>query len=126
MASKKLGNLIDNLHEARQTRLAAQRELDSLKEDEVAAELKVLAELQKASLQKAAGKRASVSITVKTVGQVEPERWNDVYAFIKKRGAFDLLQKRLNNAAVRERVEAGEEIPGVKTVQILDLSVRGL
>lgn len=130
MASKKpsakLGKLIDDLHEARQTRLAAQRELDALKEDEHAREQRVLAELQKAGLEKAAGQHASVSIKINTVGQVAPDEWGTVHAYIKRTGSFDLLQKRLNNAAVRERVEAGEEIPGVKTVQILDLSVRGL
>jgi hypothetical protein len=125
-APAKLGTLIDKLFEARERRLAETRRLDALKKIEDAAEQRVLAALQQLNLQKAAGARATVSITVKTVGQVEPERWADVQKYIVEKNAFDLLQRRLNNAAVRERVEAGEEIPGLKTVQILDLSVRSL
>lgn len=125
-APAKLGTLIDKLFEAREQRLAETRRLDTLKQKETAAEERVLAELQKLNLQKASGARATVAIQVKTVGQVEPERWTDVQRYIVANDAFDLLQRRLNNAAVRERVAAGEEIPGLKTVQILDLSVRGL
>lgn len=124
--SAKLGSKIDALYSRRQERLAKQRELDALKAKEEAAEQEVLALLDTAKLSKAAGKVASVSVAPKTVGQVEPERWNDVYAYIKKHGAFDLLQRRLNNTAYRERIEAGENIPGTKSVTVLDLSVRAL
>lgn len=126
MASKKLGKLIDELYERRDARIAMQRTVDKMKEKEGALEQRVIAELQRANLQKAGGEHASVSLTPKTVAQVEPERWADVHKYIAKTGAWDLLQKRINNQAVRDRVENGEEIPGVKTIQILDLSVRGL
>lgn len=121
---KTLGTLIDALYEARQVRLDHQRELDRLKAAEGEAEQRVIALLNRLDLNAARGSEATVALNPKVVGQVAPEEWSRVHAYVAKTGAWDLLQKRLNNAAVRERVENGEEIPGVKTVTVLELRVR--
>lgn len=40
-----------------------------------------------------------------------------------KRGEFDLLQKRVSIAAVRERWEAGKKVPGVRKQSVTTLRV---
>jgi hypothetical protein len=128
MAVKKLGTLIDQLYEAREKRLAIQRQVDALKEKERAAEERVTEALKAANLTKGAGKRAAVSLSPKTVAQVDPARWNEVFAWIADHEAFELLHKRINNGAFRERVADGDagSIPGIKAETVLDLSVRAV
>lgn len=122
--SPKLGAKIDALYTAREARLAKQREVEALEERERAAKQEVIALLDSANLQKAAGKLASVSLSPQVVANVEPDAWNKVFAYVKKNDAFDLLQKRINNSAFRDRIEAGEKIPGTTSVTVINLSVR--
>jgi len=50
---------------------------------------------------------------VEVVPQVDD--WDAFYAFVRKQDAFELLQKRITSTAWRERVDAGQEVPGVGT-----------
>lgn len=124
MPKNDLGSLIDALHKAREKRLAQDRKVAELKEQEALAEVRVIARLQNQGLTKAAGRKASVSLYPKIVAQVDPTAWHDVFAFVVKHDAWDLLQKRINNAAFRDRVENGVTVPGTKAVSVMDLSIR--
>lgn len=44
-----------------------------------------------------------------------------VLSYIRQTGELDLLQFRISNEAVREREEAGVEVPGVGKMEIYDL-----
>ena len=50
------------------------------------------------------------------------EDWGKTYAHIQKTGDFDLLHKRLNGAAVKERWEAKQKVPGVGSIPVDTLS----
>ena len=64
----------------------------------------------------------TISITQQTVpSKVE---WDQVYAYIKEHDAFDLLQKRLAITSYKDRLEIGEDVPGVTTRELPKLSVR--
>ena len=119
-----LGTLIDALYRTRERRQAQQRKVDERKAEETLAEARVIAALQDARLTKAGGRKAAVSLQAKIVAQVDPARWADVFEYVHKKNAWDLLQKRINNAAFRDRVDGGEDIPGAKAVPVLDLSIR--
>jgi hypothetical protein len=48
--------------------------------------------------------------------------WPKFWAYLQATGNFDLMQKRLNDKAIRDRVEAGETVPGVKVEKVPTLS----
>lgn len=43
--------------------------------------------------------------------------WNEVFKFVKAKGAFDILQRRLSLTALKNRIKAGEKIKGVAVVE---------
>lgn len=49
--------------------------------------------------------------------------WSQVFAFVQQHGAFEILQKRLSEPAVRELAESGVTIPGVEAYTYDDLSI---
>ena len=57
------------------------------------------------------GKAARVEIKDKVVPIAED--WSKVYAYIKKTGSFDILNKAINAKAVQERWDQEKEIPGM-------------
>lgn len=56
-----------------------------------------------------AGKLGVVSIVHEDKITIDTEKngWDKLYAYIKKTGSFDLLQKRLGDKAIQDRIEAG-------------------
>lgn len=122
--SNKIGERIDALYDARERRLEVQRELNRLKACEDEAEQVVIKLLQDVGLTKGSGTHASVSLKTKLVAKVDPEHWNDVFAQIAKRKAWDLLYKRISNEAYRERL--AEPFDYISTSSVLDLSLTAL
>ena len=57
------------------------------------------------------GVLSRVQVNVKSIPVVND--WPAFYAHVKKKGEFDLLNKALNAAAVRERWEQNKQVPGV-------------
>jgi hypothetical protein len=51
------------------------------------------------------------------------ENWSTLYDFIVQNEAFDILQRRLHEGAIKDRLEQGESIPGLGTIWIDDISV---
>lgn len=64
-----------------------------------------------AKMEGALGKRSVVEVERTPVAT--PKDWPKIWAYIKKYNAWELLHKRLSSTAVRERWEAGKEIPGI-------------
>jgi len=63
------------------------------------------------------------------VQRIEKDRprvgdWAEVWQHIQKTGEFDLVQRRLNDKAIMERWEAGNQVPGVAVEKIPTLSFR--
>lgn len=100
----RLAELADRLEDIEAGKKAVQREYDAL-------EANLLETLPKSELDGATGTKAVVRIARTVVPNAED--WEAIYAYVKKNGAWELLQRRLSATACRERWEAGKTIPGI-------------
>jgi len=117
---KQLGAVADLLYTSRQTRLEEQKTIDTMKSFETSLKDHLINELPKGEAKGISGKVARVSIITKQVPTVED--WDALYGYIKKKGAWDLLNRALNTAACTERLENGETIPGIGSFTRVDVS----
>lgn len=118
---KALGACADKLFELRAKRLAMQKEVDAVEAEEKAYKEHIINTLPKSEASGVAGKLARVTVVTKEVPQVKD--WDAFYKFVKKTGQFDLLQRRLTDAAIKERWEHGKEIPGVEHFNAVSVSI---
>lgn len=118
---KTLGAKADLLFTLRTERLAEERRIGAMRAQEAELREAILSDLAKQRMTKGSGKFATVSAVTKVVGKVED--WAAVWEFAKKHDAFDLYQRRLNNKAWLDRVEAGERVAGVERETVVELSL---
>ena len=118
---KTLGAKIDALYTLREKRLAIERSADVLRAKEAEFKESILAHLTSEKAQRASGKLATCSATVTVVGKAYD--WAKIWEYAKKRDASDLFQRRINNKAWLDRVEAGEKILGIERETVLTLSL---
>lgn len=124
MSELTLAQVADLLYQTREKRYALNKAVEALEKLEGELKDRLINELPKGEASGIAGKSARVSIEVKPVPRAED--WEKVFAYVKKNNAFDLLQRRLNDAAVRERWEAGKQVPGVNTFQAVVVKINKL
>lgn len=118
---KTLGACVDRLYTMRQQRLVKQAEAEKMKSYEVALQDHVLNNFKKDEVEGAKGKLASASISRTTVANVTD--WEAFYKYIKKNEAWDMLQRRVNDAAYRARLDDKVAVPGVEAFGIIKLSI---
>lgn len=118
---KTLGACADTLYATREQRLTEQKDVAALGDYEKAIKEHLIAVLPKSDARGVSGKVAKATIVTKTIPIVED--WDAFYKYVKKTGQFELLQRRLNDAAVQERWEAGKKIPGVGVFNAVSVSV---
>lgn len=118
---KAMGACADRLYQLRQKRLEMQKEVDKVAAEESALKEHIINTLPKSEASGVAGKLARATVVTKEVPQVED--WDAFYKYVKKTGQFDLMQRRLTDAAIKERWEHGKEIPGVKHFQAVTVSI---
>ena len=121
---KKLGAVADMLYKVRQERLTQQKIVDDLQFQETRLREHLIDNLPKSEATGVAGAVCRASVAVKTQPRVED--WDKFYAYVKKQNAFELLQKRVSNAAVEERWEHGKEVPGVGKFNVVSISLNKL
>lgn len=124
MAAKKLTTLqqrVAALAEIRATITALNDQLAAAKITQDRLELEVLNSMTDAKVDsvRAAG-IGTVSIKRTTVPTAKD--WAAIDAYILKHKALDLLQRRIGVNAWRERVEAGEKVPGIEAYEKIDLA----
>ena len=103
-----LANERDALRETKRGIEQQLKELDALLATNEQAIIEVADEL---GLDRFAVGKLTFSISEQTVGNVED--WDDLYQFIRDNNAFYLLQRRLANAAYKEILTGGDNLPGV-------------
>ena len=118
---KKLGSCADKLYRLKTSRLAAQKIVDGLEEEEKALKAHIIDTLPKSEASGVAGRLVRVSISKKDVPQVKD--WVKFRAYVKKHNAFDLLQKRLSSKAILDRLDDGKKIPGVEMFTAVSVSM---
>lgn len=121
MSTKKLKMLARGYSATRERRLAMQKDVDAKHATEKSYRDDLLALLQKKEQQ---------GITVDFYNYIEKETEEPtlknpakLFKHIKKTGEFDLLQRRLNTTAIKQRWEEGKKVPGVKKFPVKTLSV---
>ncbi len=124
---KSLGACVDKYHEARQKRLDMQKEVDALKEVENFIYNHIIDNIPKGD-GGAVGKQYKAIRVDEDVYSIDDD--DAFYGFIKKTGSFDLLNRAINQKAVRERLEDEKfakkfpkGVPGTKAFNRIKLSV---
>lgn len=118
---KTLGACADRMYQLRQKRLEMQKEVDKVAAEEAALKEHIINTLPKSEASGVAGKLARVAVVTKQVPQVKD--WDAFYKYVKRTGQFDLLQRRLSEVAIKERWDAGKEVPGVEHFTVVTVSI---
>ncbi len=118
---KSLAGCADRLYTIRQERYKIQKTVDAIKEEESALTEHLINSLPKSDATGVAGKIARATVESKRVPQAT--NWDQVWAYIKKNNAWELVQRRLSNEAVKERWDAGKKIPGVEVFNAVTVSL---
>ena len=108
--SRTMGALIDAMFELREKKRALDTQVKELEAQYIALEDELLVKLDAEGTDKAAGKKATVSVTSSVVGNVTD--WEKFGAFVIKNKYLHLFQRRLSDPAVRELFEMKGKIPG--------------
>lgn len=117
----KLGALVDGLKDLKELRLAVDKVAEALKDEEARITEHFIETIDANSDGGAVGKRYQ-AVVMRDVRPIV-EDWDALYTFIKKKGEFDLLNRAVNAAAVKERWENKKQVPGVGTFQFKKLSI---
>lgn len=121
---KTLAACVDRLYEIRQLRLAEDKKIDVLREEERALEDHLIDQLPKSEASGIAGRVARATIMVKSVPDVQD--WDQLYKYVSRTKSFDLLQRRVSVEAVKARWEAGKEVPGIGVFRAVKVSLNKL
>lgn len=119
--ANELAKLADKYYQTREKRLAAQRAVDVMKEDEEEMREDLMLTLEGGEVKSVGGKVCRVTLVIQDEPTVED--WDKLYSHIKKTGAFELLYRRVNSKAVKERWDEKVKVPGIGKVPVTSLSV---
>lgn len=118
---KALAACADLLYTTRNERLKIEKQAEELKKQEVLLQEHIIATLPKSQATGVAGKLARVTIVQKIKPTVKD--WDKFYAYVKKNGTFEMLQRRLSDKAIEERWENKKTVPGVEPFTVTTVSV---
>lgn len=121
---KTLGECADALYTLREERLALGRSVKAIEECEKLIKEHIISTLPKSNTTGVAGKIARVQTGKKLIPIVED--WTKFYAYVKKKNAFELLQRRLTETAITDRWDNGIVVPGVTQFNAVTVSVTKL
>ena len=116
----KILKLAHDWDKARAHRLAEQKKVDELEVVEKRLKKLLMEAISATKAQSIGDKNYVYAVTSKE--EPSPENWPKIYQYIQKTGSFDLLYRRLNAAAVKERWEEGVKIPGITKFPVEDIS----
>lgn len=118
---KTMGACADLLYSTRQRRLAVQRQVEALEAEESLLREHIIKTLPKSDASGVAGRLARVTVVTNPVPQVKD--WARFYAYVKKTGRFDLMQRRVATKAIGDMLEAGDRVPGVEVFKAVTVSI---
>ena len=102
-------------------RLAHQKEVDAEAAEVVQIKDAIRLIMNKCQMKEVSTALGVVRLVPKTVYQPDKENggWDKIWAYVVKTKSYDLLEKRLHQAACRERYEDRKQIPGVKLFEMV-------
>lgn len=119
--SSHLPDLVDQYITARTQRLAIDKQAAELKEFEEILKDAIIAKFKEQDINALGANNGIVKMT-KLIEPVAQD-WQEIWDYIRETGSFELLHRRLANLAVKERWEAGVQLPGVGQQEVFKLSV---
>ena len=119
--SSHLPDLIDNYISTRAQRLAMEKEAATIKEAEDDLYKVIVSKMRDEGMTVLGAKNGFVKL--KASEEPVPIDWPALYDYIKATGSFEFLHKRIATLAIKEHVEAGEEIPGIGFTTVYKLTV---
>lgn len=125
MAGKRpetIGTLIDGIWALREEKRDLEAKVKTIEGEIAAKEEALLARLDKENTDKAAGRKASVSVG--TSQQFNIQDFDALAAYVKKTGYFHLFQRRITVDAARELFEKHGQVPGLEPFTKRKLNVR--
>lgn len=117
---KSMGACADMLYVMRSKRLAADKVAADLKATEQALIEHIINTMPKDDAG-GVGKTHMVRVVTKQKPQVKD--WPVFYAYVAKTKSFDMLQKRLSEQAVQDRLDDGKKLPGVELFNAVTVSL---
>jgi len=124
---KTLGTLVDQLWKKDQAIKELNATLAILKSERQELENHAFQMFKNEDMEGGRGKLAQVSISRSVVPQIEsPERWDDLFKWIRKRNDFSVMQRRLAVTHIRQLWDDKVEVPGVVPFTKVGLSVTKL
>ena len=121
MELMELSALVDEYDSLRNERLAADKVAALLKKRESAVAERLIEEMCAQDTFFCASKSRRVKMT--PISKPKAVDWGIIYAYMKENDAMDLVQRRLHETAINDRIEEGEEIPGIQFIQVNKLSI---
>lgn len=118
---KSMGLCADRLYELRKRRLEEQKKVEALEAEENALKAHIIDHLPKSQMTGASGKVANVKIVTKVIPQIADLEL--FYGYVRRSKRTDLLQKRLNDGAIKEMLDDGKKIPGITTFDAKTVSL---
>lgn len=106
-----IGGAIDALHAKRDLLADLNKKVEALKSELANDEAEIIRLLGSSNLESGRGRLAQASIKRDDVPQIED--FDKVCAYIVKKKAWDLIQRRLASRAVKARWDEGVAVPGV-------------
>jgi hypothetical protein len=117
----KLGGLADALKDVELQRLAVAKVADALKAEETRIREHLIETLDANTEGGAVGLRYKAVVVREDKPVVED--WDKFYEHIRKKKAFDLLNKAVNASAMKARWEDGKSVPGVGSFHAKKISL---
>lgn len=118
---KTMGACADRVYLLREQRLASQKEVDKIEEEEKALKEHIINNLPKSEASGVSGKVGHVEVVKKSVPQVKD--WEAFYKHVKKTGEFDLMSRSISKTAIQERLDNKKKVPGVELFTTVSLSI---
>lgn len=118
---KSLGLCADEYHRVKEIRLAMDKLVEGVKARESEIQEHLINNLSKSDDTGVAGLKYRAQVSTKKIPKVND--WPAFHAFVAETGQFDLLQKRLSDKAVMDRLDDGVALPGVETMKVPSISI---
>jgi len=116
-----MGMTADLYAQARQLRLAMEKEIEPVREVESRLKEHLINNLSKGDDTGAAGKKYRAQVVTKTVPKIAD--WVRFINWVKMNGRWDMLQKRLSDKAVKDAWEEGVDVHGIERFHAVDVSI---
>lgn len=113
--------LVDEYASTREQRLALQRQVDKLDEKEKQLKAALIKMLEDSKATAIGGQLMIVTLVPKE--KAVAKDWDAIHRYIISNDAWDIMQKRLTETAIKLRWDEGVVVPGVEKFPVNDLSI---